>query len=598
MLLFMPDDQPNIFSRAASSIADFFVRWWREATGPIKRSQHRNLFEAFLRRFLLWVPVVVLVIALFGGTGLYFFTGWRAHDLARAAMENARAGKIQLAWVQIMSAKSLRGGSPEVRRAMVYVRSAANDPSASALWDELAAESALTAEEMRERSRVAVRSASDDQFAAAVTALEQSGDAAQAAMFRSQRALRRGSIEEAIAEARTAVGESGDPENKLQLLLLLLQRYAAMPASAGSTYSDGTEEITALVDELQGTGQGNAAIAVALGAFPLPPENARAWAEAAMTKLSADNPALLPAAAYLVRTRAASTPDLHAKLSPVFAGAEPVRQADFAAFLTKNGRAEDALSLITPSKGAANAAAFEERGRALAALGRWEDLAAFSNSTTKATESVRLFFRAWAAAELGDEARANKVTGDALRAAAREDRMPKLLEALDSIGRGKAADPVIIELCGKAETAGPMFRVARDRFGRRGQFASLAAAYEAADEADSGAASVQDYRARVDLLENRNVPSSETAAAVAAAPLDIPTRFTHALALLREGRAADALGVFHDIDVTVENLPPGDKAIVIKIWEANGMNRHAAYLRSKLDTSLLDKSEYALLLSR
>jgi hypothetical protein len=54
--------------------------------------------------------------------------------------------------------------------------------------------------------------------------------------------------------------------------------------------------------------------------------------------------------------------------------------------------------------------------------------------------------------------------------------------------------------------------------------------------------------------------------------------------------------VFHDIDIFVDRLPPGDKAVVVALWEANGMNRHAASMRSSLDPALLEKGEYALIL--
>lgn len=595
----MPWEKEPLHRRLWSSTADFFVRWWKEATGPLRRSGHRNFTAAILRRVMLWVPVVVLVLVLLGGAGFYWFTGWRAQDLTSKALQNARAGNIQMAWVQIMSAKSLRGGSPEVRRTMIYVRSKANDPAALALWDELAAEFDLTAEEMNERARAAVRAGTDEQFAAAVAALERSGEPAKAAMFRARRALRCGNIEQAVAEARSAVQKSGDPADKMQLLMILMRRYASMfgSAAAANVPSPGpVKEIIALVDELQGTNQGNNAIAVALGAFPLPADKARAWAEVAMKDTSADNPALLPAARQLVRSGASSAQDIHGRLSPVYAGSDPALQAGFAEFLTQNGMAEEALLLISARKAEADPAAFEERGRALAALKRWNELQALSNSTASAPESAKLFFRGWAFAKLGDDGRADKALGDALRAAAREGRAPAMLAALDSISRGKVADTVTIELCGKKETADAMFRVARDRFGRRGQFASLGAAYVAAAEADPGSACVEDYRLRVNLLENRYVLSSQTGAAVAAMPRDVPTRFTHALALLREGRAGDALGVFHDIDVFAEQLPPGDQAIAIKIWEANGMTRHAASLRATLDPALLEKGEYALLL--
>ena len=95
---------------------------------------------------------------------------------------------------------------------------------------------------------------------------------------------------------------------------------------------------------------------------------------------------------------------------------------------------------------------------------------------------------------------------------------------------------------------------------------------------------------------NAGKSSSSPDAAVVAAPADPAARFTHALALLREERAADALGVFHDFDVFVERMAPGEQAIVVAIWEANGMSGHAANLRRTLDPALLEQGEYALIL--
>jgi len=594
----MPWEKEPLHTRLLSSLAEIPRRWWLEATRPFGKSGLSPARE-FFRRVLLWAPLVVLVLVVTAGAGLYFFTGWRAHDLARKAMANARAGNIQMAWLQITSAENLRGKSAEVRRTMTYVRSKANDPAALMLWDELAADMALTAEEAEERARLATRTGTDEQFAAAVEALEQAGNTAKVASMRSQRALRRGNLQQSIEEARAAAEKSEDAEKKLQLLALLLRRHAPILNAPGEPAPDeirGAEEIIALVDRLQGTDKANEAIALALGSFPKSPEKSRAWAEAAMEQLSTDNPALLPAARYLVRSGTATNREIYRKLSPVFAGAPPSRQARLAELLTENGLAEEALLLITAKKAAADPLAFEERGRALAALGKWDELLALSESPANATESTKLFLRGLAAKNMGKAGVAQRALADAFRASMREGNGAEVLSSLDLIGEGNAADPIIVEMCGRNETADGAFRAARDRFGRRGQSATLARAYEAAFKATPDAPSVQDYRRRLDLLAGKYVSPEDTAAAVAAAPADPSPRFTHALALLRENRAGDALGVFHDIDIFVDQLPPGDKAIVIALWEANGMNNYAASLRNSLDLALLEKGEYALIL--
>jgi len=593
----MMSDEESRLRRGWSSCADFFGRWWREATGPLVGEVYTTVWHAVLRRIFLWIPVVVLFSALIGGVGLYFFTVWRAGDLARKAAVNARAGNIQMAWLQVMSASSLRGGSPEVQRTMVYVRSVADDPASPGLWDELAAKETLNAEEIEERARVAARFGNDAQFEAAMAALSASAGEEKTAAFRSERALRRGDLEQSISDARAAA-RSGDTAKRMQLLRLLLARHAPVLRAAVQPRAEellGGEEIMALVDELQSTDQGNEAIALALGAFPQPADKQRAWAEAALSRLSPDNPALLPAAEYFVQSGAQQAPGIYRKLSPAFAGAAPGRQADFAMWLTRHGLAEESLLLITPKKAAKDPRAYEARGQAFAALGRWQDLLALSEAPADVYESMRLYFRGWAAKNLGKSGIAPKALADSLRAAVREGTVPQSLRALDSLGEGEIADAVIIEMCGAPDNAGSMFRVARDRFGRSGQFASMDSAWQAVSRAAPNSFSAQDYRRRADLLAGKAVSSAETAAAVAAAPADSSARFTHALALLREGRAAEALGVFDDIDILAESLPPGDQAIVVAIWAANGMNREAVGLRGTLDSALLEKEEYALM---
>jgi pimeloyl-ACP methyl ester carboxylesterase len=76
---------------------------------------------------------------------------------------------------------------------------------------------------------------------------------------------------------------------------------------------------------------------------------------------------------------------------------------------------------------------------------------------------------------------------------------------------------------------------------------------------------------------------------------DLAARLTHGLLLLREGRAADALAVFDDIDVYVGQLPPGDQAIVYAIQAANGQKFEADALLAVIDRARLTEDEAALL---
>jgi hypothetical protein len=169
------------------------------------------------------------------------------------------------------------------------------------------------------------------------------------------------------------------------------------------------------------------------------------------------------------------------------------------------------------------------------------------------------------------------------------------LGILDESGFRKAADAEIIALCGEAETAESMLQLARQRFARSGQPASLQSAYEAAAAASPHSPTVEDLRRYERLLSGVAVDPEETSAALAAAPSDVNLLFTHALALLKAGRSSDALAVFDDFDVFVEQSPPGQQAVAAAIFAATGNERAARGLAASLDAHLLAPGEFALI---
>lgn len=81
---------------------------------------------------------------------------------------------------------------------------------------------------------------------------------------------------------------------------------------------------------------------------------------------------------------------------------------------------------------------------------------------------------------------------------------------------------------------------------------------------------------------------------MAANPADLDARFNHALALLKAGRSKEALGVFENFDVIVENLPPGLRAVSAAVLSAAG-DPNAIALVGGIDPHLLTPDEYALI---
>jgi tetratricopeptide (TPR) repeat protein len=234
------------------------------------------------------------------------------------------------------------------------------------------------------------------------------------------------------------------------------------------------------------------------------------------------------------------------------------------------------------------------RASALAALGRWEELYRLADTPSRAPDAVRVMIKALAADKLGRRGEAEELARAALLASVEEGRVEQAIGLADSQNMRALADRAIIDMCGNAAVADGAFRMARDRFSRRGQFATLDEAYAAARQAAPSATSVRDYGLYLDLLSGPGVDPAVTAEALAAAPISVEVRFNHALALLQAGQEEEALAVFEDFDVIVEQLPPGLRAVAAAVLVAGSDPSAAAVVRG-IDPDLLSPAEYALI---
>ena len=387
------------------------------------------------------------------------------------------------------------------------------------------------------------------------------------------------------------------PAHRLVLLRLLLGRHARFLADTSQSITPENlaagREISGLVDSLQGTPEGEEAVGLALRQVNPTADEIRRWSEAAWKRPAPDNPALIPAAAAMIAAGQATREEMLNRLKAVYAGSGPARKVALAAWLLAQGDTEGALVYASPAEAVRNVRAFVTRAAALATLEKWNDLLSLAESAGKVPRSLMLAAAAQANARLDRGAQAQKCAQDAVRAAAREGTAVMTLRILDEEGFRATADAEIIALCGDPETGERMFVLARDRFGRGGQPASLHAAYARAATAAPNAAAVQDYQRYDKLISGAPVDPQETAAALATSPTDLNLRMTHALALLQAGRAKDAMAVFDDFDVFVEQLPPGQKALVVAIFAANGENDKARSLVATIDPNLLASGEFA-----
>lgn len=572
------------------------------------KSQSKVLFQ----RFLLIAGAVLVSLGILGAVAFYFFQGWRARDLANKAMESFEQANYRAAWLQVNSARGLRPDDPAVLRAAATIESRFAMPTAMDYWDRLAERGELSADDLVERGRAAAALGNDEQFGRAVEGLEAAGNASAAGRLRMVRSLARGNMDRAIEESRRAVAATDDPKMKLDLARLLLRRHVDRLAVAPQDEESQriANEMFAIVDSLQGTAQGGEALAFGL-TFLLPGQEAQErWANLAMKNADAANPALLPAATVMVDLGKAKSEELHRTLRPIFDAAPLDRRAAFVAWLTRQGKSREALTLITAQESGESLDAFLARTGALSKMDNWTAVIETADAGGNAPLSLRLVTKARAEYALRQQAQSGaKSLADALRAGLREGTLPTIVAMGDDIGEQAVVDATLVELCGDPGAADEVFRMTRDRFSRRGASTQvqLAEAHKRALVAAPNAVSAQDYARYLKLIAPaeaaeseeetaaRMVDPEETAGAMVAAPTDPAVRATHALALLRAGRAQEAVGAFNDLTIFYGRVPPALQAVICKVLAGAGRGEFATQAAQKIDRQHLTMNERLLL---
>lgn len=553
-----------------------------------------------LLRVLAILAIAAVVLGAVGAVGYQFFTGWRARDLAAKAKDNFEKANYRMAWLQINSAKELRGDDPEVLRVLGTIEAAMGRASALGHYEKLSQKTDLTPEDLQSRAEIATRYGDETQFTEAVEALEESGRPAEAGALRTARQLRQGDIDRAITEARAAATTSDDPAFQLDLARLLVQRYRPEFGPGKNPSAEavaGSAEVVEIIDGLIDTPLRKEALAFAINEVNAAPADRQRWAAAAMEKVEADNPALLAAAAVLVRSGEKTPPQIHKQLRPVFDAAPLERRAAYSLWLTGAGMPKEALTLITAQEAGESTAAFGARTEALFAMENLDAVLGAVEAGGNVDADIRMAAKARAEYARGRGPQGGAAAlREAMDAAAKARRLEFILPTGDGLGAGNVVDEKLAELCGDPAVADYVFRVARDRFSRRGRASLLDSSLERARAASPQSPAVQDYLHYLALTGDGEVSLEETAAACAAEPSNVTFRITHALNLLEHDQPAEAFKIFDDITVFADRLPPGQLAIIAAVLAGNGDDERARAAANLVDPALLSPGEYRLVL--
>ena len=566
---------------------------------PLERTRRgkRRAWKRFLLRPWIILPLLAMLLT----SGYFLFTGWRARDLAAKAKESFERGNYRMAWLQATSAREMRPGDPEVLRTVAMLESRFGRPEALATLQKLDSKGLLGEEEAEQKAKVAMRFGTEEEFEAAVQKLESMrGDATT---LRATRALMRGDIDRAIKEARATAEATEKPEAKLELARLLGKRHGHVLRSLGRPAAEDVpalQEAMTIIDSLQNTPLAEPALALGLGTAAAADEATKSrWAGAAITNLSPANPALLPAAEFLVRSGAATPAEMQGKLRSVYDTASLAQRADFALWLSRQGIPQEALTLVTAQEASDDMSAFLARTDALGRMGNWQGILEATESAEKVPDSMRYLTRVWAVLNSANDTSKGQALVQAVeaavQAASREKQLRPMLASLDSIGAGSVADAELTRLCANPGTADAAFALLRERIGRTGGTTALAPAYARAKEAAPGAPSVQDHGRYLELFGGLQIQSAETAAAITSQPAEVYPRVTHALLMLRRKDPAAAKAAFDDITVFFDQMIPAHQVVVASFTAGTGDLELARLMRSTIKPEALTQGEKALL---
>jgi len=574
--------------RSVRAMLAAIALWWRRATGRIVYSQDRTPAAAIGRRILLWLPVVAILMILLAWPAAKVLTFWRAHDLAAKSAASFEKKEYRLAFLQAESAAALRPDLAPVVRAQAFARTAGADPSGLSYFVRLRGLTPLEDRDLSAWIEAAAALGNEAEFSQAAEALTAAGRSNEINPWRSRRAFRKGNLADAERFMRAALVENDTTALRLELARVL--------AAIGTPQA--TAEATTIVSGAATTPEADKALAFGLKHVEAGPATRRAWADQVLRDPSPDKAAILPAASVMVDDRHWTLEEAVRKLDAIFLGAGLEARTSYATWLAERKRPRgEVLRLVEESEAKHSAEAFQVRANAAVESKDWMAVLRLLDAGSPVDPATAQLLRARAEDSLNRKALARTSLRRAVRAAADSRTLPAVLAEVDARQEAMLADEVLLEMCGEPAHAEYVVRVARYRFGQRGEprLAEEAVARYPADK--TLIPTVRDHRWRRALLAGEPVSAAATGEASESEPTNVDFRITHALALLREGRSAEARLALAPLEPVSHQLFAGQKAVLAAVLAATGSSNEATALAKSINPQHLTDGEYRLVFS-
>ena len=541
------------------------------------------------RRWKILGMLLTLVIALAGVSALGLVEKWRtrqARQMVQGTTEMFAAGQQQEAMLRVQAAWRMRPDEPQVIRAMSYILEASNNPQALELYEKLATSGAMSENDRQRYVQAALRFKRDDVAEREAQILAQAGDS--------------GFVHLVKAEQFRAQGKPGGEEKELRAVApesaaqdTALLRLASALASRGESAAEARAEALSIFTKLssRGDGVGLDALANAITSGALPPGERAAWTDRlASHPLASDRTFLIAQTARWPEDKDGHRTIVKAVMTR-FADAPMGRKLAALQWLNEHQEFARALDLMPEEQARTNPSAFVLWLDALAGGGDWTavDVALSKEGPLKGGVLVELF-RARAANHVGRDDTARQSYERAIHMALTDPaQMPTALNFFQVDGK----NAMLVELL-KQALNGP------DKLAAEATLLRVNQQNRSAEELhdtwssiarskpdDTAAANTADYYA---LITGAAPPSTPTARGLVP-PRDLNLSTLRALALLKEGKEKEAVGLFEGMSVKSDQITPQQKLVLVCVLAANGRMDQAKAMGGTLDPSVLTTQE-------
>lgn len=397
---------------------------------------------------------------------------------------------------------------------------------------------------------------------------------------------------EAQAEYRLALQAARNDRTKRAMARFLLSN-SELGESDGQVF-ELLEDITKNNGEA-----GHEALLVGLLSGVVPVGNRPEWLARLRAHPFANEQSFAVAAAIEVEADPSAKPRLVADMIQRVYGKSLDDRLLVGRWLLRHGEAAQIEKILPLDQAQTRADAFALWIEARAAAGDWQAVLKAADSNPQAfPPGMRLLLRGQALKKIGrpDEARS-----DYLRAISECGGNASLLipalAFLQSDGEGEMFRQHSRPLLANEATALPAVQQFAPALQQRGDAQAVRDFYQfAADSGPLGTyAALQNEMAYLDLVLGRPVPLATLEERAGNFPDDPAYRFTLALAQLRQGRKAEALGTSGAQKIRVRDLAPQHQLILACILAANGQTDKATRIKKILQIAPLTRQERELL---